>query len=136
MSRGSDPDFHSVAGATGASGAATGGYVLDALLAKKAAGQIDSIRVLGRKPSSDAKKAEVAAIEAKGIPFHAVDYDNEEEVLNALKGSDVLVSCLGGPAIPDLELALFLAAKKAGVKRVLPSQFTSDLDVLGSKANP
>ena len=125
-----------VAGATGAGGAGTGHLVLEALLAKKAAGKIDSIRVLGRNPATEAKVAEVEAIKKMGVDFHAVDYNDEAEVEAALSGVDCLVSSLAGGAIPDLELALFRAARAAGVKRVLPSQFTSDLDYLGDKVNP
>lgn len=125
-----------IAGATGGGGAGTGAFTLAALKEKQKEGRIDSIRVLGRKPETDIKRAEVKAIEDQGIPVHCVDYANEAEVLAALAGVDALISCLAGPAIPDLELALFKTAKKAGVKRVLPSQFTSDLDVLGKDVNP
>ncbi|KAI9033383.1 hypothetical protein DFJ74DRAFT_652291 [Hyaloraphidium curvatum] len=124
-----------IAGATGGNSSGLGKLILDTLLEKKAAGAIASLRVLGRKPANDAKKAEVHAIVSRGIPFHEVDYTDMDSMASALSGCDVLLSTVGGPAIPDLEINLMRAAKKAGVRRVMPSQYTADLDALGDQVN-
>ena len=45
--------------------------------------------------------------------------------MNGLKGVDVVVSTVGGPALHD-QLLVIEAAKEAGVKRFYPSEFGGD----------
>jgi hypothetical protein len=55
-----------------------------------------------------------------------VDYTNLDSMVTALTGQDALVSAVGGQAILSQRL-LIDAAVKAGVKRILPSEFGCDL---------
>jgi len=55
-----------------------------------------------------------------------VDYSNLESLTSALEGQDALVCSLASLAVPSQRL-LIDAAVKAGVKRVIPSEFGCDL---------
>jgi CRISPR/Cas system CMR-associated protein Cmr3 (group 5 of RAMP superfamily) len=64
-----------------------------------------------------------------------VDYTKLESLTEALMGQDALVSAVAEQAIPDQRL-LIDAAVKAGVKRVLPSEFGCDLKNPKARALP
>lgn len=57
----------------------------------------------------------------------AVDYDNAESLVSALKGQDAVVSAVGYSAFRGQE-ALIDAAIAAGVKRIIPSEYGADPD--------
>ncbi|KAK9759709.1 hypothetical protein K7432_017011 [Basidiobolus ranarum] len=55
-----------------------------------------------------------------------VDYANHDSLVQALKGVDVVISVLNDYAVIEPQLALVEAAKQAGVKRFVPSEFATD----------
>ncbi|KAJ8105205.1 hypothetical protein ONZ43_g7518 [Nemania bipapillata] len=59
------------------------------------------------------------------VKVAVVDYESLESVTNALRGQDAVVSTIASAAL-SRQLLLVEAAKKAGVKRFLPSEFGSD----------
>ncbi|KAG4434321.1 hypothetical protein IFR05_010199 [Cadophora sp. M221] len=98
------------AGASGNLGSA----VLKELLESK----LFDVTVLTRKSSSHTFPSEVKVVK--------VDFEDLESLATALSGQDALVSTVASLAIPSQKL-LIDAAVKAGVKRVIPSEFGSDL---------
>ena len=56
-----------------------------------------------------------------------VDYENEQSIVEALKGQQFLVITLSSRAPPELMSRIIQAAAKAGVKWVIPNAFGSDI---------
>lgn len=56
-----------------------------------------------------------------------VDYDSLSDLTNALKGQDAVVSTFSAAAA-SAQLPLIEASVAAGVKRFIPSEFSSDID--------
>ena len=52
----------------------------------------------------------------------AVDYSNKESIKNALTGVDVVICTISGTAL-NLQAGIAAAAKEAGVKLFVPSEF-------------
>ncbi|KAJ4327145.1 hypothetical protein N0V84_002407 [Fusarium piperis] len=71
----------------------------------------------------------------EGTDVVEVDYSSLESLTAALKGQDVVVSTLTTLAVATQE-TLIDAAVAAGVKRFLPSEFGSNLDVPSVRALP
>jgi uncharacterized protein YbjT (DUF2867 family) len=68
-----------------------------------------------------------------------VDYSNKESIKKALTGVDVVISTLPGTAL-DVQPGIAEAAKEAGVKLFVPSEFGGPTEgategLFGSKAN-
>jgi NmrA-like family len=68
-----------------------------------------------------------------------VDYSNEGSIQHALTGVDVVISTIPGAAV-DIQVKIAAAAKNAGVKLFVPSEFGGITDgetegVLGEKAD-
>ena len=106
-----------VAGATGA----LGYLIADALLDDGSY----KVKILRKEPKNENKNADLLA--SKGAEIVYVDYSQKDGLLKSLKGTDVLISVItsGDPAndLYKLQSPLFAAAKEAGVKRVIPSEF-------------
>ncbi|KAH7364228.1 hypothetical protein BKA65DRAFT_546116 [Rhexocercosporidium sp. MPI-PUGE-AT-0058] len=98
------------AGASGNLGSA----ILKELLESK----LFDITVLTRKSSSHTFPSEVKVVK--------VNYEDLDSLTTALSGQDALVSTLANSAIA-YQKVLIDAAVKAGVKRVIPSEFGCDL---------
>ncbi|CAB4395774.1 unnamed protein product [Rhizophagus irregularis] len=64
-----------------------------------------NVKILRRKPENENEKAKLLA--SKGAEIVYADYNQKDELVKALKGTDVLVT----------------AAKEASVKRFIPSEF-------------
>ncbi|KAF2009474.1 NAD(P)-binding protein [Aaosphaeria arxii CBS 175.79] len=64
-----------------------------------------------------------------------VDYSSEESLIAALKNQDVLISVLGKTAMP-LQGKLIDAALTVGVRRIIPSEFGSNLQNPKSRTYP
>lgn len=62
----------------------------------------------------------------KGIEVAAVDYDNEQSLVDALKGQQFLIISLALRAPPDTQEKLVNAAGKAGVKWIMPNGYGND----------
>lgn len=54
----------------------------------------------------------------EGVKVAQIDYDNEETIVNALKGQDYLVITMNATAPPETHHKLVAAASKAGIKYV------------------
>ncbi|KZO93430.1 NAD-P-binding protein [Calocera viscosa TUFC12733] len=106
-----------VAGAGG-----LGNFIIDELLRKKAAGNVHKIVVLTR--SMQGKDA----LAAKGVEPIVVDYNSPDALWSALQGVDVVISTVAGRSGPVLTVQepLAEAAKAAGVKLFVPSEFGGD----------
>jgi hypothetical protein len=70
-----------------------------------------------------------------GVKVVKVDYSNFDSLVGALEGQDALVSTVAGQAIAGQRI-LIDAAVKAGVKRVIPSEFGCDLKNHKARALP
>ncbi|RAL12719.1 NAD(P)-binding protein [Aspergillus homomorphus CBS 101889] len=103
----------------GATGNA-GGSILEALLAAE---RFD-VEILIR-PSSASKPAVQALTQKRGIPQRIVDIDlPSDELVPALANVDILICSLGpGPVSVTQQKGLVRAAKKAGVRRFVPSSW-------------
>lgn len=100
-----------IAGASGS----VGSHILPALVAKKS----HTITAIQRKESSATYGPEV--IVKKGA------FDDEDFLVDSLKGQDVLVIVLAIEAF-ELQDNFIRAAAKAGVEYVLPIEFGSDME--------
>jgi len=91
-----------------------GTFIVHQLLTDKASGTINDVIVLTRQGS----KPTVGT----GAKLVTVDYSNKESVKKALTGVDVVISTLAMKAL-DVQPGIAEAAKKAGVKLFVPSEF-------------
>ncbi|KAK9695956.1 hypothetical protein K7432_012719 [Basidiobolus ranarum] len=62
-----------------------------------------------------------------GAKTVTIDYHNHDDLVEALRGIDAIVSTISGTALLDGQIILINAAVEAGVKRFLPSEFGVDL---------
>ena len=119
-----------LAGATGA----LGKNLANGLLADKYKNAV-KLSVLMRSLPADApeaKKAAHAALKARGVTVVSGDASQGEDALvPLLKDIDVVLSALGGPTFAADQLKLVAAAKKAGVKWFVPSEFGLDVAAVG-----
>jgi len=91
-----------------------GAFLIDQLLTDKAAGTINDIIVLTRQGSKTTVNT--------GAKLVTVDYSNKESIKKALTGVDVVISTVPGTAL-DVQPGIAEAAKEAGVKLFVPSEF-------------
>jgi len=108
-----------LAGASGPVGAA--------ILKELYKSQLFDITVLTRHISTHSFPA--------GVKICPVDYTNIDSLAAALHGQDALVSAVAMAAVPSQRL-LIDAAAKAGVKRIIPSEFGCDLKNTNSRKLP
>ncbi|KAI0300693.1 NAD-P-binding protein [Multifurca ochricompacta] len=92
----------------------TGSFIIRQLLKEKATGIVNNVVVLTREGSKTTVDGDV-----KLIP---VDYSNKESIKNALIGVDVVISTIA-TGVLHLQVGLAEAAKEAGVKLFVPSEF-------------
>ncbi|KAI0259733.1 NAD-P-binding protein [Gloeopeniophorella convolvens] len=97
----------------GASGS-IGSFITRQFLKEKAEGAVDEVVVLTREGSDTTAE--------DGVKVIKVDYSNHESVKNALDGIDVVISALRS-AVLHLQPGIAAAAKQAGVKLFVPSEF-------------
>ncbi|KAI1652957.1 isoflavone reductase family protein [Daldinia decipiens] len=105
-----------IVGATGR----TGSSVLNGLLASET--QFD-ITVLARPTSinSEAKNE----LKSRGIRIVDADLNGpKDDLVKAVTGIDIIISCIAFPRLGD-QIPLVEAAKQAGVKRFVPSNFST-----------
>jgi len=86
-----------------------------------------NVKVLMRKESLESKKSQIESLRSKGAEIIEGDVTSVEDLTRAAKGCDTIVSILGGNALFEgNEKNLIVAAKAAGVKRIVPSQYGMD----------
>ena len=107
-----------IAGATGA----LGSYIAEAFLNDGSY----SVKVLRRKPESANEKAKLLA--SRGAEIVYADYSQKDDLVNALKGTDVLISATSGMDLYAIQSSLLDAAKETHVKRFIPSEFGSEAE--------
>ncbi|GES90308.1 hypothetical protein RCL_jg13422.t1 [Rhizophagus clarus] len=114
----SNSSFHTVTiiGATGNAGyAVTEAFLNDGSY---------RVKILERKQDEN-EKAEILA--SKGAEIVYADYSNKDELVEAFKGTDVIVSAIADrvnfTSLYDLQIPFLVAAKEASVKRFIPSEF-------------
>ena len=73
-------------------------------------------------------RSERPALEEKGVLVRVVDYGSAQGLETALQGVHTVISCIWsfGPDFETSQLALLKAAKHAGVKRFVPSDWATD----------
>lgn len=59
----------------------------------------------------------------RGAELYAISYDDEESLVKALDGVDVLISAVAAAALTSAQIPLIKASKKAGVKVFFPSEY-------------
>ncbi|KAI9142147.1 hypothetical protein BKA69DRAFT_1070296 [Paraphysoderma sedebokerense] len=106
-----------VAGGTGGVGA----HVVNAFVNKANY----TVKILAREDTlkGDSKKAEIEKLKAKGVTIFTTDYSNVAQLTEVLKGADIVVSTLGGPALGQQQINLIKASDAANVKLFVPSEF-------------
>ncbi|KAI5464833.1 hypothetical protein BGZ63DRAFT_350598 [Mariannaea sp. PMI_226] len=62
-----------------------------------------------------------------GVKVVNVDYDNEDSLVNALKGQQFLAISMSVRAPPDTQEKIVRAAAKAGVKWIMPNAYGTDV---------
>lgn len=61
-----------------------------------------------------------------GVKVISVDYNDQESLIAALKGQQLLVITLSATAPPEIESNIVQAAGRAGVSHIMPNQFSID----------
>lgn len=114
-----------VAGATGN----LGERIVKALLKKEA-----EVRILVR-PTSNVEK--INGLQKLGAKVYSVSMTNEQEIVDACKGVDCVVSALSGleDVIVETQKILLDAAVAAAVPRFIPSDFSLDFTNLPAGQN-
>jgi len=108
-----------------------GKYIVQQFQKEKKAGTVNDVIVLTRQGSNTTVEGDV-----KVIP---VDYSNPESIKAAVTGVDVVISTIAGAAL-DVQRKIAEAAKEAGVKLFIPSEFGGVTEgesegLFGQKAN-
>jgi uncharacterized protein YbjT (DUF2867 family) len=87
------------------------------------------------RPEADPEK--LGALETQGARIIKVDLGQNEELVAALRGADVVISALNGlrPVIVDGQRQLLEAAFKAGVRRLMPSDYSADFTKTADEPN-
>ncbi|CAG8457997.1 5348_t:CDS:2 [Cetraspora pellucida] len=113
-----ETQFHTVtiAGATGN----LGFHITNAFLKQGCY----NVNVLRKKPENNNEKADLLA--SKGAKIVYANYDDKNDLIKAIKGTDVIVSAINGDYYNN-QIMLLTAAQEAGVKRFIPSEFGSEL---------
>ncbi|KAI0302960.1 NAD-P-binding protein [Russula brevipes] len=92
----------------------TGSFVVRQFLEDKAAGIVNQVVVLTREGSKKTIDGDATVI--------PVDYSNKESIMRALTDIDVVISTIASSAL-DLQIGIAEAAKEAGVRLFIPSEF-------------
>jgi hypothetical protein len=86
-----------------------------------------SVKVLARGSSATSDAAN--RLKEAGALIVPVDYKAHDSLVAALEGVDVVISALSGGGFP-LQDELAKAAKEAGVKLFVPSEYGNDTDII------
>ncbi|KAI0259727.1 NAD-P-binding protein [Gloeopeniophorella convolvens] len=95
-----------------------GAYVVKELLKAKAEGTVNDVVVLTRVGSK---------VDFEGARVIAVDYNDKESIKAALSGVDVVISAISAFVL-NVQSTIAAAAKEAGVKLFVPSEFAGDAE--------
>ena len=78
-----------------------------------------TITALSRKESTSQAPA--------GVTVHRVDYDNEEELVDALRGQQFLIISIAVTSHKDTQTNIIKAAAKAGIEWIMPNVYGTDI---------
>jgi len=107
-----------IIGATGQ----TGRSIVDGLLSTETSPPIPPANIISLTRHTSVSNAANAALSSLGLTVRPFSLTSpHEELVSALKGVNVLVSCLSGDSDQLQQIQLADAAKEAGVSRFLPS---------------
>ncbi|KAA1474802.1 NAD-P-binding protein [Dentipellis sp. KUC8613] len=110
-----------------------GSFIANDFLARKAAGQVKRVVILTRSSTDDEKNKK---FERKGAEVITIDYSSKASLISALSGIEVVISTINLGAL-DSQFALIDAAKDAGVKLFVPSEFgTPTDDIMNGPRSP
>jgi len=112
-----------VAGGVGGEGPASAG--MGNAIARALLKQGASVKILARGSSATSDAAN--SLKEAGALIVPVDYKVHDSLVTALEGVDVVISALSGGGFP-LQDELAKAAKEAGVKLFVPSEYGNDTD--------
>jgi uncharacterized protein YbjT (DUF2867 family) len=104
-----------------------GSFVVEELLKQKAAGRINEISIVSRPASRD--KEQNKSFSAQGVRIASAEYTDVPALTAALAGTHVVISTISLFAI-DAQVPIAEAAKAAGAKLFLPSEFGGPTDNL------
>ncbi|KAA1474801.1 NAD-P-binding protein [Dentipellis sp. KUC8613] len=105
-----------------------GTFIAEELLKRKAAGKAKRVVILTRSSGDDEK---YEPYKRNGAEVLTVDYSSKDSLTAALSGIEVVVSTIA-LGVSDAQSSLAVAAKEAGVKLFVPSEFGSPTDSLSS----
>ncbi|KXS10766.1 NAD(P)-binding protein [Gonapodya prolifera JEL478] len=90
----------------------------------------DTIVVVSRLESVQRSSTEFALLAPFGVEVRGADYQSVESLQKAIQGTEIVLSCIAGPAaIPTLASNLLRASVATGtVRRFLPSEYSFDLE--------
>ncbi|KAF0474580.1 NADP-binding protein [Gigaspora margarita] len=93
------------------------------------------VKILRKKPESENNNANLLA--SKGAEVIYVDYNDKNDLVKALEGTDVIISAIGRTKeLLACQRALLNAAKVVGVKRFIPSEFGAELKETTDEMHP
>eukprot|EP00274_Cyanoptyche_gloeocystis_P003144 CAMPEP_0196654824 /NCGR_PEP_ID=MMETSP1086-20130531/4548_1 /TAXON_ID=77921 /ORGANISM="Cyanoptyche gloeocystis , Strain SAG4.97" /LENGTH=300 /DNA_ID=CAMNT_0041986797 /DNA_START=88 /DNA_END=990 /DNA_ORIENTATION=- len=92
--------------------------ISQAFLAKKNDFEVSILTRKAEKP-----KPEIETLKSSGATIVEYTSESVDELSSLLKGSEVVVSALGAAALYPFQVTLVEAAKNAGVKHFIPSEF-------------
>jgi uncharacterized protein YbjT (DUF2867 family) len=106
-----------IAGGTGK----LGSHITAALLSPQFSSSFKEVRLLTSNPSSDVAKS----FSSKGAKTIGVNYTDEQSILSAIHGADVLINSLGGSVkgFPAKNAVMRAAVKDGGIKVYFPSEY-------------
>jgi uncharacterized protein YbjT (DUF2867 family) len=106
-----------IAGGTGN----LGKHITAALLSPQFNPSFKEIRLLTANTSSEVAKS----FAAQGVKTIGVNYSDEQSILSAIHGADVLINSLGGSVagFPAKNALMEAAIKDGGIKLYLPSEY-------------
>ncbi|KAF8597108.1 NAD-P-binding protein [Ceratobasidium sp. AG-I] len=74
--------------------------------------------------------------ESRGASLHVVSYDDEQSLVDALNGVDVLISAVPAEGLVTIQTQLIKASKVAGVQLFLPSEYGGYFDDIPNHPSP
>ncbi|KAJ2981353.1 hypothetical protein NQ176_g2077 [Zarea fungicola] len=89
---------------------------------------IDAIRNTGKHELVVLSRSSQPRLDSLGVRVHVVDYSDPEQLKESLRDVHTVISCIAayGSTSGTSELALLEAAKKAGVVRFVPSEWSGE----------
>ncbi|KAA1475519.1 NAD-P-binding protein [Dentipellis sp. KUC8613] len=101
-----------------------GVHIAEELLKKQQAGVVTDLVILSR---SSSKNESAEKLVSQGARIASVDYTSEASLISALQGIDVVISTVSHHQL-DIQPLLTFAAKEAGVRLFVPSEFGNPSD--------